>query len=349
MSTKTGTDQFLVLSENFPVIDVRAPAEFIRGHIPLAHNIPLFDDNERAVVGISYFKEGNENAIHKGFEIAETKIPSFIQKVNRLAQGKKILLYCWRGGMRSASMAWLFETAGYECILLDGGYSTYRKNIRKHLSENVNIVLLGGMTGSGKTDLLQQLKSKGGQVLDLEKLACHKGSVFGSIGESVQASGEQFENNLFREWSAFDKSKIIWIEDESISIGKIFIPCPLWEKMKTSPVILIEKSAGERIAGIIKSYAGIDDKQLYNGIVKLTKRLGNEKTKQAVKALSEKKYNLAAEILLYYYDKTYLHSITERKDRIIARIYVSQNNQDELADIIIKKSREYYSTGIKNR
>jgi tRNA 2-selenouridine synthase len=193
MTNRISASEFLDLCKVFSAIDVRSEKEYGHGHIPGAVNLPLFSDEERVVIGTIYKNSGREASVLKGLEIAGPKLAGFVKKLHKITDQKDILVHCWRGGMRSESMAWLFGQAGYKAHVLEGGYKAYRRFIREELSRPLTYIILGGLTGSGKTELLHMLGRAGEQILDLEKLACHKGSVFGGLGQPGQPANEQFE------------------------------------------------------------------------------------------------------------------------------------------------------------
>ncbi|MEA3445065.1 MAG: tRNA 2-selenouridine(34) synthase MnmH, partial [Bacteroidota bacterium] len=263
-------DDFLNLQQKkIPVIDVRTPSEFANGHIPGAFNIPLFSDEERAIVGIKYKQENKEAAVLQGLEFVGPKLSAYVKLLHRITQKKEVLLYCWRGGQRSRSMAWLFELAGYKIKLLEGGYKAYRNLLLQSFSRPASLIILGGMTGSGKSEILTSIKNLGYQVIDLEKLANHKGSAFGAIGQQEQPPPQQFENDLFKVWSSLDLSKPIWLEDESVSIGRVSIPRPLFIQMRNSKVIKIEVDKKVRVVRLVKEYVGIDSEELKVSVHKI--------------------------------------------------------------------------------
>ena len=169
------------------------------GHIPGAVNIPLFDDQERAAVGTKYKKEGRLPAILEGLRQTGPVMASKLGQGLSAAKDGKLLVHCWRGGMRSEAMAWLFSLADLEVYILEGGYKSYRHHILEKLSEKRKMIILGGMTGSSKTHILRNLKSRGQQIIDLEQIANHKGSAFGALGQKPQPSTEQFGNLLYDE------------------------------------------------------------------------------------------------------------------------------------------------------
>jgi tRNA 2-selenouridine synthase len=176
--------------------DVRTPAEFAHGHIPGAFNLPIFSNEERVLVGTTYKQVGREAAILLGFDLTGAKWSGFIKQALEKAPSKKIALHCWRGGMRSGAMAWALDLYGFEVYLVQGGYKSYRNWVLNQFEKQFTLQVLGGMTGSGKTKILQELKAAGQQVIDLEDIAQHQGSSYGTMNKIVQPTQEQFENNL---------------------------------------------------------------------------------------------------------------------------------------------------------
>lgn len=313
MSRAVGIDEFVYLIDKYPIIDVRSPSEFERGHIPSAINIPLFNDEERAAVGTTYIKKGRHEAVKLGLEIVGPKLVYFVNEINNRTQQKNILVYCWRGGMRSASMSWLFELVGYKPLTLIGGYKSYRRFVQSYFDKPYQLFVLGGMTGSGKTEILKALKERGEQVIDLEGLANHKGSAFGWINQPAQPSTEHFENLLFDEIRKQNPEKPIWVEDESISIGKVFIPQAFYERMSNSPSVAIEVSVENRINRLLKEYTHCESKHLIDSVSRIQKRLGSEKAAKCIKLIQDGNMAEAIRIVLQYYDKTYRYGLENKK------------------------------------
>ncbi|MEE4197730.1 MAG: tRNA 2-selenouridine(34) synthase MnmH [Bacteroidales bacterium] len=343
MPEKLGVLDFYKFARHIPVIDVRSPGEYDTGHIPGAMNIPIFDNEERALVGTAYKQEGREPAVFKGLEIVGYKLRLFAEKARKIAHSNQLLVYCWRGGMRSASMAWLFETAGIKCYLLEGGYKAYRKFGKSQLSKGQKLIILGGYTGSGKTAILQELAIKGEQVLDLEHLANHKGSAFGALGEEKQPTNEQFENLLINEWLSFDLSRPIWIEDESHSIGSNWIPRELFDQMRKAPLIKFDLDKQSRVERLIKEYAGYNPKDLEHGILKISKRLGGQHTKEALEAIHAGNLKKAIEIVLLYYDKTYAFGMQKRTNQDFYTFPMPQYTLEKNAELLIQFAHKIYS------
>ena len=297
---------FLKRNDENILLDVRSPGEYIEGHIPGAVSFPLFTDEERAEVGTLYKKKGHDFAFLKGLEFVGAKMADYVRWANKLVPEKKLYIHCWRGGQRSASLAWLLETAGFEVKLITGGYKAYRQYIHRQFDEiKLNIIVLGGPTGSGKTLILQSLKEEGEQIIDLEKLAHHKGSAFGSLGELIQPTVEQFENNLFDEFRKLDPSKRVWVENESRSIGKVFQPEGFWNQFKTAKYIGLVIPFEERLKFLVKIYGEFPVTELIESFVKISKRLGGQHVQAAVAYLEAGDLSNAGAIALRYYDKSY--------------------------------------------
>jgi tRNA 2-selenouridine synthase len=313
-SLKFSPEQFLQQSLSVPVIDVRAPKEFRQGHIPGAISLPLFDDDERAIVGITYTRTGREAALLKGLEIVGPKLPDMVRRAKEIAQSGELLVHCWRGGMRSEAMAWLFSFSGIKTGVLAGGYRAYRHYIRESLKEGPPIIILGGMTGSGKTELLHHLFSHGEQVLDLEGLANHKGSAFGSLGQEEQPTTEQFENELASQWLALDSGKPVWIEDESKNIGKVIIPEPLFLRMAAAQVVFVDVPFDIRVKRLSAEYGNFETSGLIALIRKIDRRMGGDQANAAISALEQGNISEAVSAVLAYYDKAYKFGISKREE-----------------------------------
>lgn len=312
--------EFLELNSNWPVIDVRSPGEFDAGHIPFAINIPLFTNEERAIIGTLYVQQGKEQAVKQGLEMVGKKFSYFIAEVEKLAQDRCLRIHCWRGGMRSESLAWFFEKLGYKVYILQGGYKAYRKYIRASFSENSRLRVIGGMTGCGKTEILQHLHEMGEQVIDLEALANHKGSAFGHLGQAEQPTTEQFENNLYLAWSQLDHSRSIWLEHESIRIGKIFLPDTFFAALQKGFLLQVDLPSIIRVERLMKEYAHFETGLLKEAILHIKMEMGTQQCKWALEALEERDFRKLTEILLAYYDKTYRHSMEKRPVKPSAEI-----------------------------
>ena len=328
-------DKFLQLAETIPVIDVRTPLEFAHAHIPDAHNLPIFSNDERVQVGTTYKQKSREAAILLGFDLTGPKWSGFIKQALKIAPGKKILIHCWRGGMRSGAMAWALNLYGFEVFLLEGGYKRYRNWVLDQFKETYSILILGGMTGSGKTKTLNRLKDHSQQVIDLEDLAQHQGSSYGSMGQLIQPGQEQFENLLARELNKIDKNTPLWLEDESLSIGRCFIPNPIFHQMRQAPVMKIIVPFQERVDFLVKEYGVLDKEFLIESTLRIGKRLGPEQTRDAVLAIRENRMDDFIKIVLVYYDKTYANGQGKREKESIHIIQCSSTDAEENCTLLL--------------
>lgn len=324
---KLPAGEFLKLRENLPVADVRSPGEYAAGHIPGAVNIPLFDDAQRAEVGTLYKKEGNLKAVKRGIDLAAPGMSSKLQAGLDLAPGGRLLVYCWRGGMRSEAMAWLFSLAGLEPLVLRGGYKAYRNHILEDICGERNYLILGGLTGSGKTGILRYMNSAGEQVTDLEGLASHRGSAFGALGQAPQPSSEHFANMLFDDLSAHRQEAPVWLEDESRNIGTVFMPDCFYARMQAAPVIALMMSIETRMPRLVREYTTFPVEEIMASVMKISKRLGGDRTREALEALKRGDYPAAIKITLEYYDKSYHYGLSKRPEGQV--IYINTETDDE--------------------
>lgn len=339
--------EFLEQAQTLPIIDVRSPGEFAHAHIPGAVNMPLFDNSERAQIGTTYKQVGKDAAVLQGLEMVGPKMAGFVREAQALnPTGKQVLVHCWRGGMRSGSMAWLFSTAGLKADTLTGGYKAYRTEVLTAFAEPRNLLILGGKTGSGKTDILKQLAAQGEQVIDLEGLAHHKGSSYGAIGQLPQPSSEQFENLVYEQWRQLDPAKRIWLEDESKNIGRCHIAVPLWQQMRTARVAFIDVPRTVRVQRLVQEYTGIDHKLLIEATKRIERRLGGLAAKQSLAALEEHDYATVAELTLVYYDKAYLNGLSQRDIATVNQLTIEVDNPSQTASELIAWANAYTEKGV---
>jgi len=329
MTRQIAINDFLQLSTPVALIDVRTPAEFEQGHIPGAFNIPLFTNEERVKVGTTYKQVGREEAILLGFDLTGSKWSGFIKCALEIAPDKKIAVHCWRGGMRSGAMAWALDLYGFEVFIIQGGYKNYRRWVHDQFALNYHLWVLGGMTGSGKTKILQQFKAMGEQVIDLEDLAQHQGSSYGTMNKMVQPTQEQFENNLADELKRMDKGHKIWVEDESLTIGKRSIPNPFWHQMREAALIDMKVDAEQRIAMLVQEYGSLDKDFLAECTERICKRLGPEQTKHALEAIRENHMDDFIRLVLVYYDKTYRTGLSKRNSE---QVFPVDINGDDIVN-----------------
>ena len=338
MSKEISIKEFLSSRTNTPIVDVRSPKEYQLAHIPGAINIPLFNDAERAMVGTTYKHEGREKAITQGLELVGPKMAEFVAEGKRILQEHQaayITMHCWRGGMRSKSMATLFNFAGIPTLTITGGYKVYRNAVQQSFANPLHLIVLGGKTGSAKTAILQALQQQGEQIIDLEKLANHKGSAFGQLGEDPQPTSEYFENLLFEKIQQLDSTKRIWIEDESHLIGKVFIPETFWEQMRNAQVIYCDFPIEERINYLVTTYGNFDHEGVIESVKRITKKLGGQHAKAALEAYEAGDLKKATEIVLVYYDKTYNFGLSKRNPAQVKQMDMQKIEPWENAKMLI--------------
>lgn len=328
------------------MLDVRSPGEYNHAHMPGAVSLPLFTNEERAIVGTAYKQQSREQAIKEGLVFFGPKMRPMVEEVERIldcspdsyrgqiadsekpggegqstianrlpiAIGTEIFIYCWRGGMRSGAVAWLLDLYGFKVNVLNGGYKAYRNHVLQTLAAPWKLKILGGYTGSGKTELLQELARRGEAVVDLEGIANHKGSAFGNIGMPPQPTQEAFENALALELEKWGTERTIWMEDESQRIGLVNIPAPLWETMRVSPVVFLDIPFEERLRHIVEEYGVLDRQRLADAITRISKRLGGLETKIALESLEYGNVEACFSVLLKYYDKRYGKGLLNREN-----------------------------------
>ncbi len=364
--TKLPIAAFLQLAKTNLVLDVRSPGEYTHAHIPNAQNLPLFDDEERKIVGTAYKQQSKEIALKIGLDFFGKKMREMVEEVENLAVGSLrfaksssqieadchpptthcILINCWRGGMRSAGVAWLLDLYGFKVYTLVGGYKAYRNWALQQFTKDYHFKIIGGYTGSGKTLLLHALVKKNNAVINLEYLASHKGSALGGIGQAVQPSQEMFENLLANE--LFEKNNetlnnsqstanCIWLEDESQRIGNLQIPMPLWRTMRNCKVYFFDIPFEERLNYLTEEYGVHKKDELVTAIMRIQKRLGGLETKTAINFLLENNFKESFRILLTYYDKSYLKALYNRENAeggVIQTINAKTVNTNENVELL---------------
>ncbi len=340
MLNKIDIVRFLKLAETIPVADVRSPSEFSRGHIPGAFNIPLFSDEERAAVGTKYRKEGRTRAILKGLELTGPEMHHKLREALKIAKENQILVHCWRGGMRSEAMAWLFSLGDMTAHTLENGYKSYRHSVISGLAEKRKIIVLGGMTGSSKTHILKRIRDLGSQVIDLEGLANHKGSAFGALGQRPQPSSEHFSNLLWEEWRKTDADNPVWLEDESRNIGTVFMPGEFYDQIRFSPAIILKIPLEKRLPRLIEEYSKYPKELLIESVNRISKRIGGDNARDALAAIEADDFTKAVDITLRYYDKTYLYSISKNHTGQVIYIETNNNDIEENAARVLEASKQ---------
>ncbi|WP_298301001.1 tRNA 2-selenouridine(34) synthase MnmH [Hydrotalea sp.] len=342
-------ETFLSLAQQHPVFDVRSPAEFELAHIPNAFSLPLFSNEERAIVGTHYKQINKQQAIKTALPFFAQKMVPMIETVEQILKTNKqpptVLVHCWRGGMRSAGVAWLLSLYGFQVYTLQGGYKVYRQWVLQQFEKKYVLNIIGGYTGSGKTKMLQQLAQQNYPVIDLEEIAIHKGSAFGGLDTPVQPTQEMFENLLATQLyaRATTYNSIIWLEDESQRIGNINIPIRFFEQMRLAPVYFFNIPFEERLNEIMHIYGNAPKEKIVNAIIRIKKRLGGLATKNAINFLLEDNIKESFTILLQYYDKAYTKGLYNRVnvEQIVIKIEApttNASNNSQLLQSLLKTS-----------
>ena len=307
---------FLKLRHDLPVMDVRSESEYEAGHIPGTCNIPLLNNAERVIVGTTYKQLGQREAIHEGFRLVGPRLAGIIAEAEKVADAREAIVHCWRGGMRSSNFAKFIGMAGIPSHVLSGGYKAFRQAAMEMFRERLSLVAITGCTGSGKSDVLRELARQGEQVLDLEHMASHKGSAFGHLLQPPQPTTEQFQNDLFDQLLSLDRARRIWVEDESIAIGKIFLPPDFWAQLHQSPLVRMEVPREIRIGRLVEEYGPADREEFLSIMARISKKLGGQHFIAAREKLLQNDMHNVIDILLTYYDKAYLRSMEKRNAQL---------------------------------
>lgn len=310
-------EQFLRL-RNPLVIDVRSPCEHTAEHVPGSVNVPLLSDEERAVVGIIYKEVGEVVARRHALKLIAPKIPTLIDDIValRTQHSQATVVYCWRGGLRSESVASLLSMAGIDCFRLQGGYKSWRANVlRDFQTDQYRFVpvILHGLTGVGKTEILKQLSARNLHVLDLEEIACHRGSAFGSMGLAQQPSQKNFDALVWKKLREVD-ADIVFMEAESRKIGRISLPDFIYKRILSGVPVLITGSIEKRIERIISDYLSACTREqldeALSHLADLKERLGAARVKQVKDVvLSGDLHSAVHTLLTDYYDPLYSKQI----------------------------------------
>jgi tRNA 2-selenouridine synthase len=329
-----------------PLIDVRSPGEYKKGHIPGAINIPLFSDTERARVGTVYKRQSKEKAMSLGYKYVEPRLEDFIVRSKQAAPQGRVTVYCARGGLRSGSFAGHLRDNGFSHVsVISGGYKAYRKHASGTFDIPFNLRILGGYTGSGKTPVLHELIERGHQVVDLEGLAMHRGSAFGAIDQQEQPTSEQFQNNLFDAWRKLDYSQPVWLEDESHNIGGVVVPYNLITQMRKSALYFLDVPKEARARHLVSEYADVSSESLAESIHKISKRLGQQNTIRCLRLLEKKNYHEVALLALSYYDKSYTKAMRYRKRENVFVVPSGGTDPVRNADLIITLCQQHKRDG----
>lgn len=325
---------FVEKARAIPVLDVRSPAEYAQGHLPGAISFPLFNNEERAEVGTLYKQVGRQEAMERGMELIGPKVGAMFKEGVAHAREGRILVYCWRGGQRSGSVGALLAMAGLEVGVLEGGYKAFRNWTLDQFKKPWPLAIVGGMTGSGKTEVLHRLRDLGENILDLEALADHRGSAFGRLGAARMVTPMQFENDMAWALSALPPGRI-WVEDESRTLGSLQIPMELWRQMSTCPVYALDVDRETRAARLMQDYGHFSRTDLDAAARKIARRLGGLRMQQVLDAIAAGDSQLVIGLLLDYYDKSYAHFLAARVNTPLVQVPVPVYDVDRIARDLI--------------
>jgi len=334
MNTITALEYF-ALPKRPALLDVRSPGEYRAGHIYGAINLPLFTDEERAEVGTLYKQVSPDEALLRGLDLAGSKMRQLVEDARRLAPGNDVVVQCWRGGQRSASVGWLLEQAGMQVRQLTGGYKAYRTFAREWLGQaHHQLRVLSGPTGTGKTHILHAMRKGGAAIVDLEGLANHKGSSFGALGEKPQPSSEEFENLLFAALHAIPDGLTVWLEDESRMIGTVCQPEVFYDRLVGAPAVEVVQPTAWRIDNLVADYADYPRQGLVAAFTRLRKKLGGQHLQTALDALDRGDFRTACQVALVYYDKAYAH-YASRKDTEVTQLRAQSPDPTDIAQQLL--------------
>lgn len=328
------------------IIDVRAPVEFADDHIPGAINLPVLSDEERVIIGTLYKQESPFIARKKGAALVARNIATHIDTVlHDKPTDFTPLIHCWRGGQRSHSFAQICSAIGWRSYVLKGGYKFYRRTVLDQLEAlppTLNLIIIAGRTGSRKTDILTALADKGAQVLDLEGLAAHRGSLLGRITDTPQPSQRMFETAVNAALQRFDPAKPVFVESESSRVGNVQLPAELWKRMTEAPQIPISAPREARAQYLLEGYAHLteDITDLNKLIAGMTRRHGHARTDHWQSLIDANAWgDLAYELLEAHYDPAYDNTLQRHQRPVLGEITQADCSDAALAktvDAILK-------------
>ena len=298
------------LLDSHCIIDVRTPLEYAEDHLPGAFNVPILTNEERVEIGTIYKQQGSQRARIRGMELTCGRFAAMTREAAVHADGRPILVYCWRGGMRSLSMGILIESCGYPVVQLRGGYKAFRNHVVSYFEEfnpPAPLIVIHGMTGNGKTTFINGLDSNKWTVIDLEGLARHRGSAFGSLGLGDQPTQKQFDTMLWNAMRHAPSGKPIVLEGESQRIGRITLPGNFYTVMAASCKVWCNVSVDTRVARLAEEYARQEYREsMAEALDRIRKKLGGTQY-AALKEMLEKwdVAGVARGLIELYYDKLY--------------------------------------------
>lgn len=332
------------------IIDVRSPGEFAEDHVPSAVNLPVLDNEERAIVGTTYVQESRFLARRIGAAIVARNVARHLDTaLSDKPPGFRPLVYCWRGGQRSNAMALILAQVGWRTMVLKGGYKTYRRAVQKRLYDeplNLRLVLLDGGTGSAKTDILNRAAARGAQIFDLESIARHRGSLFGAIAGEPQPSQKWFESSLHDRLARMDPTRPVLVEAESSKIGNRTLPPALWQAMREAPRIELAAPIEARADYLVRSYPEvIADRALLETVLSKLEVYPGRKQLENWRLLADAGnfHDLVREVVERHYDPSYARS-SKRDSRpklgTVTLPSLTETDRDRAADLVIQIANE---------
>jgi len=318
------------------IIDVRSPAEFALDHIPGAINYPVLDNEERIQIGTLYKQVSPFAAKKLGAALVSRNIANHLEhSLIDLPREWRPLIYCWRGGERSGAFTHILNRIGWKAMQLEGGYQGFRRTVIDGLDQaakDYSFQVICGMTGSGKTRVLHELKALGAQVLDLEGLAIHRGSVLGNEPNIEQPSQKGFETNLWGAFRSLDPSKPVFVESESKKVGGLHVPDPLMEKIRNGKCIELRSSTSTRVSWLLREYHHFltDTDNFKHKLTLLTSRYGKVQIEKWNEAIDAGKFDgLVEELLVMHYDPSYQSSIERNFPYYDENFFVQLNDDSD--------------------
>lgn len=293
------------------LVDVRTPLEFAEDHLPGAVNVPLLTNDERVEIGTIYKQQGPHPARIRGLELTAARFPEMVAEIASMASGRSIAVYCWRGGLRSRTVSEILQLTGYDAVQLAGGHRAFRNFVAGYFNPFVPpapIVVLHGMTGIGKTAFLDLLRERGHSLVDLEGIACHRGSAFGSLGLSQDhITQKSFETSLWQAFRNAPPDRPLILEGESRRIGKLFLPGDLYDVMNRSIKVWCTASMDTRVKRLIDEYGKPEYKTgMAEALDRIRKKLGGENHRELMGHLEKWEMEpFMRGLMERYYDRNY--------------------------------------------